>query len=118
MLVVTIAASTEDAVAGFREQQNWPFRSPSELQTNLNREALRNQLNAGTPASAGPTAIGLGVPEAAGTTMVNSTTGTTNYNVTLTGDNNEVTVDGYLNLNTNQNSEGRTSEVRNEKKVK
>lgn len=99
------------AQAGFREQMNWQFRSPAELQTELNREALRNQLNGQQGVSVGGTAIGLGTPEVAGTTVGNQTSGSTSYTVNLNGSGNSVTIDGYLNLSTTQQSEGQSASV-------
>lgn len=106
---VASAAPVPAPAGGFREQLGWQFRSPAELQANLNREALRLQLNGG--GKGGGAAFGLGGPAVVGTTVGNQTSGTTSYTVNLTGDNNDVTVDGYLNLNTSQQNSGQTSNV-------
>ena len=106
----TVLATGSPAQAGFREQLGWQFRSPAETQTKLNREALRNELD-GRDLDGGSTAVSLGVPEVSGATVGNQTSGTTSYTVNLSGDNNDVTVDGYLNLSTSQQSEGQSSQV-------
>ncbi|MEK0082905.1 hypothetical protein [Benzoatithermus flavus] len=107
-------AITSPAEAGFREQMSWQFRGPAELQTELNRETLRTQLN-GRQVQGGATAIGLGVPEVAGTTVGNQTNGATSYTVNLNGSGNSVTIDGYLNLNASQQSEGQSASVAQQK---
>jgi hypothetical protein len=113
-----LALAPSAAQAGFREQMGWQFRSPAELQTGLNREALRLQLDNGgqVTGSLGGTAIGLGgTPAVAGTTVGNQTSGSTSYTVNLNGSNNSVTVDGYLNLSTSQQSEGQSASVTQQK---
>lgn len=120
--VVTVAALLGGGVraAGFREQGAWQFRSPAELQTRLNVENLRLQVNGLDAGDTGSTAIGLGSAGFAGAsasrtgeTTLNSTSGTTTYNVTVTGDRNDVSVDGYLNLDAAQTAEGVKSRVVN-----
>jgi hypothetical protein len=111
LAAAAILAVVPHAEAGFREQTNWQFRSPAELQVELNREALRQQLNGQQAAGVGGTAIGLGAPEVAGSTVGNQTSGTTSYTVNLNGSGNSVTIDGYLNLSTSQQSEGQSASV-------
>ncbi len=128
-LVVLLAVPSGFPEAqGFREQRSWQFRSASQTQILLNIEALRlqqNGLSNGGGSGGGGTTIGLGAPLgaaalgagglnlASGTTVGNSTSGSTTYNVTVTGDGNEITVDGYLNLSTSQISEGQNASVDN-----
>lgn len=109
-----VLAIASPAEAGFREQMGWQFRGPAELQTELNRETLRTQLNGRQVQGSGATAIGL-VPEVAGTTVGNQTNGATSYTVNLNGSGNSVTIDGYLNLNASQQSEGQSASVAQQK---
>jgi hypothetical protein len=110
ILVPCFGAATSEA-AGWREEQSWQFRSPAETQTRLNSESLRLQLNGVVGAGAQNGNIIL--PNSAGSgnssTLGNSTAGTSTYNVTINGSNNEVTVDGYLNLHTDQHTGSQTS---------
>jgi len=110
-----LLATASGAEAGFREQTAWQFRGPAELQVLLNQETLRNQLDGRDVGDGGGTAIGLGVPGVAGTTLGNQTSGSASYTVNLNGSGNSVTVDGYLNLDTNQHSEDQSSSVAQEK---
>ncbi len=107
---------------GFREQRAWQFRSSAETQVKLNIEGTRLQLNGiGTrEVGGGSTAIGLssglgalGDSPATASTTANATSGTTTYNVTVTGDSNDVKVDGYLNLDVAQDSAGLKSRIKN-----
>jgi len=116
---------TDSALAqGFREQAAWQFRSSAETQVKLNIEGTRLQLNdIGTrEVSSGGTALGLGLGSGFGalgdspttaSTTANATNGTTTYNVTVSGDGNDVKVDGYLNLDVAQDSAGLKSKIRN-----
>jgi hypothetical protein len=113
-----LLAAASGAAAGFREQTAWQFRGPAELQVLLNQETLRNQLDGRDVSDGGGTAIGLGAaPAVAGTTLGNSTSGSASYTVNLNGSGNSVTVDGYLNLDTNQHSEDQSSSVAQEKEA-
>lgn len=121
-----------DALAqGFREQQSWRFRSSGELQVKLNIEATRLQLNGigtrgvgsgGTALALGSGALGSGLSvtnspgnrQSSSTSTANATSGTTTYNVTIRGDGNEVNVDGYLNLDVNQDTQGMESAITNQ----
>ncbi len=118
-LAATLVVADLAAAAGFREQQSWQFRSPAETQTNLNREALRLQLQqqgtvlrspggGGTSIPLSGGALGLGSSNA---TIGNQTNTTTSVTITVNGDNNAATVDGYLNLNADQVNEGQTSKT-------
>lgn len=107
---------------GFREQGSWQFRSSAETQVKLNIEGTRLQLNGiGTREVGSGSAViglssGLGVPgnsPATASTTANATSGTTTYNVTVTGDGNDVKVDGYLNLDVAQESAGLKSRIKN-----
>lgn len=118
VFAIVIWSVQQVGAAGFREQGSWQFRSAAELQTRLNAESLRLQVN-GRNGSSGSTAIGLGSAalgdgsSRTAESSLNSTSGTTTYNVTVTGDRNDVAVEGYLNLETSQTSERVKSNVRN-----
>ena len=116
---------------GFREQRGWQFRSSSQTQVLLNIEATRIQINGigtrsvgsgGTAVGLGSGALGSGLSvtnspgnrQSSSSSTANATSGTTTYNVTIRGDRNDVTVDGYLNLNVDQNSEGMDSAITNQ----
>ncbi len=119
------------AAQGFREQGGWQFRSSSQTQVLLNIEATRVQINGigvrsvgtgGTALGLGSGALGSGLSvtnspgnrQSSSSSTANATSGTTTYNVTIRGDRNDVTVDGYLNLNVDQNSEGMDSAITNQ----
>lgn len=143
-LAAVTGAGLPASAGGFREQLGWQFRNPAEATVKLNKEAQRLQANGLNVPGAG-TAIGLGglgglnggggrngggttnnttlntdvqteSQSTTGTTTGNSVSGTTTYNVTVEGDNNTVTLDGYLNLSTSQTSTGQTSTVSSERK--
>ncbi len=106
---------------GFREQRGWQFRSPAETQTLLNLEVRRLRLRGfengnGTAVALGASHLAGGGPgggAASGASELNTTEGSTVYNVTVEGDGNRVEVDGYLNLTTTQTAERVRSRVRN-----
>lgn len=97
----------------------------------LNIEATRVQINGigarsvgsgGTTLGLGSAALGSGLAvtnspgnrQASSTTTANATTGTTTYNVTIRGNRNDVRVDGYLNLDVAQDSQGMESAISNQ----
>jgi hypothetical protein len=123
--VVLLAAGTGHGEAGgFREQMGWQFRSPSETQTNLNKEALRLQLeqqgtvvggaaggSVSVPLSSGGAGLSGGGLGGSSATLGNQTNTTTNVTINVTGDGNDVTVDNYLNLEAEQTTDGQTSNI-------
>ncbi len=116
---VAIGLASAAAAGGFREQGSWQFRNPAEASVKQNKEASRLQSNGldlpGSRTMAGYSGSSGAAPAtgvlAGGSTIGNSTSGTTNYTVNLHGNDNEVTIDGYLNLDTNQTNENQTAEV-------
>ncbi len=127
MLLQGVTASAQ----GFREQRSWQFRSSADIQVKLNIEATRLQLNGigsrqvgggGTTLGLGSGALasGLSVTNSPGnrqsssSSTANATSGTTTYNVTVTGDGNEINVDGYLNLDVTQDTQGMDSSITNQ----
>ena len=60
------------------------------------------------PLSSGAGGLGLGGSSA---TLGNQTNTTTNVNITIAGDDNDVHVDGYLNLGAEQTTDGQTSTI-------
>jgi len=116
-----LASSLPAAAAGFREQKAWQFRSPSATQVLLNLEVrrleLRNRTRNGgsTGVVLGGAALAPGDPS--GTT---SQTGASALNsidaapgLTVAGDNNVVTVDGFLNLTVDQQADRARSRILN-----
>ena len=115
-LVALLVAPGVAFGGGFREQQSWQFRSPAELQTNLNREALRLQQEQNGRISGGATSIPLSTGQSAfgglagsTTTLGNQINTTTSVTITVTGDHNDIQVDDYLNLDAQQTTERQTS---------
>lgn len=115
-LVALLLAPSVVFAGGFREQQSWQFRSPAELQTNLNREAIRLQQEQNRKITGGATSIplsggasALGGSGGSATTLGNQTNTTTSVTITVTGDNNDIHVDDYLNLNAQQTTDRQTS---------
>jgi hypothetical protein len=118
-LVALLVAPSMALGGGFREQQSWQFRSPAELQTNLNREALRLQQEQNGKILGGSTSIPLSTGQSgfgggggvagSATTLGNQTNTTTSVTITVTGDNNDIHVDDYLNLQVEQTTERQTS---------
>ena len=102
--IVSMPASA----GSYRDEQRWQLRSGSDMQVMLNREAHRGQAN-GSAGAGGVTGGGFGL---LGTTVGNQVSGQTTYNVTVHGNNNNVKVDGYLNLDTNQHNQGQSSTVK------
>lgn len=117
-LVLLLVAPSVASGAGFREQQSWQFRSPAELQTNLNREAVRLQQEQNSRISGGSTSIPLSAGQSAfgglggsATTLGNQTNTTTSVTITVTGDHNDIHVEDYLNLDAQQSTDRQTSNV-------
>ncbi len=128
---ILLATGSGVFAQGFREQQPWRFRSSADLQVRLNIEATRLQLNdigtrqvgsGGTALGLGSGALGSGLSvtnspgnrQSSSTSTANATSGSTTYNVTIRGDGNEVNVDGYLNLDVNQDTQGMESAITNQ----
>jgi len=60
------------------------------------------------PLSSGGGSLGLGGSSA---TLGNQTNTTSNLTINVTGDSNDATVDGYLNLKAEQTTDGQTSNI-------
>jgi len=110
------------AAAGFREQTPWRFRSASETQVRLNLEVRRLELRGGardgggTAVTLGGAALAAGVGggrSQSGSSALNAVSAAPTYNVTVEGSDNRITVDGYLNLSTDQQADRARSRILN-----
>lgn len=116
--IAVMAAWTGSSDASFREQQNFQFRGAAELNAALAREQARLQANGLTQGGilssgarqAAPSAVGPGSAiTSSSTTVGNLTNGTAT--VTVTGNNNTITLDGFLNVSPTQENTGQNADV-------
>lgn len=107
------------AHATFREQNNWQFRDAAALNAALAREQARLQTNglssggslAQANRAAGAAALGAGRSGSilsTSTTIGNMTSGTAT--VTVSGSNNTIILDGFLNVSPSQTNTGQTTD--------
>lgn len=117
-----MALTLQATAAGFREQQSWQFRSPSETRVKLNIEVRRLELRS-RAGNGGTTVVTLGGGAALAS---GSATGTTTQSgasalnridatpgLTIEGSNNVVTIDGFLNLTVDQQADRARSRILN-----
>ncbi len=119
-LAAALLLPLQAQAAGFREQQGWQFRSPSSTQVLLNLEVRRLDLRQ-AGGNGGGTAVTLGGAAFTGATAPNRVqSGGSALNaidatptVTVEGSNNVVTIDGFLNLNVDQQADRARSRILN-----